>query len=251
MSIMYRPVQSEDMAGAHRQGAWTEADAATRTAILDAASALFAERGYVATTVDDIADAAHVAAGTVYTSVGDKAQLLEAVVHRFATPLPQRRRPEPVPEAPPPAAEPPTAEPTTADPVAAEPTVRLSVDQLVARIDHRAEIRAAVHANRLAMEAFADFYDLIHRNGPMGASVAGGAATAEDRMRRSARQLVDRLAELKLLRVDAGEAMDLLAYFLGNLSWRRLVHDFGWSYDDAEAWLTDRIAEALLTVEGA
>ncbi|HVV18075.1 MAG TPA: hypothetical protein VHF06_01480, partial [Pseudonocardiaceae bacterium] len=78
----------------------------------------------------------------------------------------------------------------------------------------------------------------------------GGAETAEERMRRSADHLVARLGELHALRTTPEQGIDLLRFFLGYLSWRRLVHDFGWSYDNAEAWLTDRIGEALLTGEG-
>jgi hypothetical protein len=111
-------------------------------------------------------------------------------------------------------------------------------------------IRDTVHTNRLATEAFADFYDMIHRAGKVDTMVAGGADTAEERMRRSGDHLVARLGELQVLRPTPEQAVDLLAYFLGYLSWRRLVHDFGWSYDDAEAWLAERIGEALLAGEG-
>ena len=49
---------------------------ATRQAILDAARALFIERGYARTTVADIAAAARVAVPTVYVSVGTKPAIL-------------------------------------------------------------------------------------------------------------------------------------------------------------------------------
>ena len=49
---------------------------ATRQAILDAARALFIERGYAGTTVADIAAAARVAVPTVYVSVGPKPAIL-------------------------------------------------------------------------------------------------------------------------------------------------------------------------------
>ena len=54
----------------------------TRLAILDAAVALFAERGYTATTVADIASAAGVAPQTVYAA-GGKGALLGQVVDRL------------------------------------------------------------------------------------------------------------------------------------------------------------------------
>jgi AcrR family transcriptional regulator len=51
----------------------------TRRDIVDAARRLFAERGYSATSVKDIADAAGVSVQTIYDSVGRKPALLEAL----------------------------------------------------------------------------------------------------------------------------------------------------------------------------
>ncbi len=191
MMIMPGQVEFPPMAGAHRSSR-PDPDT-TRDAILDAASALFAERGYLATSVEDIAVAAHVPTGVVYTSFGGKQQLLEAVVGRFVEP-------------------------------GTEETVRLSPEEIAASIDPAAVIRDTVMPTALATEAFADFYDLIHRNGTMDGMVASGATAAEERMRRAAdaaRRPAP--AELEALRVTAAEAAEVLAYFLGYLSWRRLI----------------------------
>lgn len=190
---------------------------ATRTAILDAASALFVERGYLATTIDDIALAAHVEAGTVYSVVGGKPQLLEAVVERFSD----------------------------------DPRLGRAVDEYTELVDPHAIVRDAVRTNRFATEAFADFYDLIHRTVNVDEAVASGAEAAEARLRRSLHLVTLRLEELGALRVPVAAAVDTFAYFLGHLSWRRLVVDFDWTYDDAEAWLAERVGEAILTRGGA
>lgn len=50
---------------------------ATRLKVIQAAARLFAERGYVATSIDDIAAAAGVARATVFESAGGKATLLK------------------------------------------------------------------------------------------------------------------------------------------------------------------------------
>lgn len=50
----------------------------TRLAVIEAAARLFTERGYVATSIDAIAQAAGVGRATVFTSVGGKAALLKA-----------------------------------------------------------------------------------------------------------------------------------------------------------------------------
>lgn len=51
---------------------------ATRLAVIEAAARLFVERGYAATSIDAVAEAAEVARATVFTSVGGKAALLKA-----------------------------------------------------------------------------------------------------------------------------------------------------------------------------
>jgi AcrR family transcriptional regulator len=70
--------------------------AATRRAIIDAATRLFVERGFVATTMDAIAEAAGVSRATVFTAVGSKATLLKTaydvalVGDDEPVPMPQR-----------------------------------------------------------------------------------------------------------------------------------------------------------------
>ena len=54
--------------------------AATRHAVLDAARALFTERGYAATPISAIAERAGVAVDTVYAAAGRKPQLLRELV---------------------------------------------------------------------------------------------------------------------------------------------------------------------------
>ena len=58
---------------------------ATRQAILDAARQLFAERGYFATKVDDIAAKARVAPATVYAVTGGKYGLLSELIRIWTT----------------------------------------------------------------------------------------------------------------------------------------------------------------------
>jgi len=57
-----------------------EQAAQTRLRILEAAGALFAERGYVAVTIDAVAEKAGVAADTVYAIFGNKRGVLSALV---------------------------------------------------------------------------------------------------------------------------------------------------------------------------
>ena len=57
----------------------------TRQAVVDAARALFAERGFFATTVNDIAEASRVSAGTVYQQCGGKLGLLHTLMDIWTT----------------------------------------------------------------------------------------------------------------------------------------------------------------------
>ncbi len=57
----------------------------TRALIVSVAGKLFAEQGYVATTIDAIASESGVALQTVYNSVGNKAALLSAVLDAAAS----------------------------------------------------------------------------------------------------------------------------------------------------------------------
>ena len=72
--------------------------AATRLAVIDAASRVFVRDGYAGASVQDIADAAGVSRATVFNAVGGKAALLKAA-YDVATvgddePIPLPQRPE-------------------------------------------------------------------------------------------------------------------------------------------------------------
>ncbi len=70
--------------------------AATRREVIDAATRLFIEKGFVATSIDEIAQAAGVSRATVFTSVGGKPTLLKTaydvalVGDDEPVPMPQR-----------------------------------------------------------------------------------------------------------------------------------------------------------------
>lgn len=70
----------------------------TRRSIVDAAHVLFVEKGYAASTIPEIADAAGVSRATVFNSVGGKADVLKAAYDLAVVgddePVPLHRRPE-------------------------------------------------------------------------------------------------------------------------------------------------------------
>jgi AcrR family transcriptional regulator len=80
---MSEPVKKRQYASAVRQ----EQAAQTRTRIVEAAGVLFASHGYARTTIREIAEAADVAADTVYAVFGNKARVLTALIDaRLAPP---------------------------------------------------------------------------------------------------------------------------------------------------------------------
>src|SRR5919199_319528 len=74
VDFMVKAVKAPDHDGRRRRSAQT------RAAILEAAGALFAERGYAATTIEAIAAAADVAVETVYARFGNKRAILAAYI---------------------------------------------------------------------------------------------------------------------------------------------------------------------------
>ncbi|BBZ52079.1 TetR/AcrR family transcriptional regulator [Mycobacterium heidelbergense] len=72
--------------------------AATRQLVLDAATRLFIEHGYAATSIDAIADAAGVGRSTVFAAAGGKPWLLKTAYDRAIVgddePVPLRERPQ-------------------------------------------------------------------------------------------------------------------------------------------------------------
>ena len=82
---------------AYRSPRRLQTAALTRSSILNAARELFLEKGYVATTVDQIADRAGVSKPTVFASVGNKRVILNEVIHLAvvgdAEPVPFAQRP--------------------------------------------------------------------------------------------------------------------------------------------------------------
>jgi hypothetical protein len=62
--------------------------------------------------------------------------------------------------------------------------------------------------------------------------------------------LAQRLEDLGALEPDdRRRAADVFWYLFGWTSWRTLIIDLGWSWDEAEKWLARRGVEALLNLE--
>jgi AcrR family transcriptional regulator len=193
-----------------------QAAAATREAIIDAAQELFACQGYARTTVAQIAEAARVAANTVYTSVGGKPQLLAAIT-----------------------------EGGTGDPDVAETLTA------VARTTDPAEVIRLTAAgtrqvNQRRAKAVAVLLDSAQADPAAAEMLRATVRQYRDALATLARRLEDLGA---VGPADLERAADVFWYLFGWTSWRTLTTDLGWSWDEAEQWLAQRGIDALLQQE--
>lgn len=188
---------------------------ATRQAIIDAARRLFAERGYFATKVGDIAAQARVAPATVYAVTGGKQNLLNILIAAWTT----------------------------------DPIVEQTLSHIDTSTDPAAIIREVASASRTMREAYVDVIRVMLTTAPHDESAAEQERTATAIYRAALIPIAERLAALGNLRpgMDSAEAADLLWFYFGYASYFTLHDDNGWSYERAEHWLADQAIAALLS----
>ena len=193
-----------------------QAAAATREAIIEAAQELFATQGYARTTVAQIADAARVAANTVYTSVGGKPQLLAAIT-----------------------------EGGTGDPDVAE-----TLTAVAGTTDPAEVIRLTAAGTRRVNQRRAKAVAVLLDSAQADPAAAEMLLVTVRQYRDALGTLARRLEDLGALGPpDRRRAADVFWYLFGWMSWRTLIMDLSWSWDDAEQWLAQRGIEALLKPE--
>jgi AcrR family transcriptional regulator len=211
------PALSGSAGRTYRSPRRARAAADTRATILATAMRLFLERGYGGVTVGDIAREAAIAVPTVYASTGGKSAIL-------ATLIDQAER-DPVVEA------------TFA-------AIRRS------RTPHDA-IRATTHGVRVDNQRHHDLIQVMVTAATLDETATATLVESDRRYRQALARTADRLAELGALKpgMTLDQATDVLWFYLGHHAWRVLVADRRWSWDDAEAWLGEQAAAALLDPE--
>ena len=193
---------------------------ATKRGIVSAAAALFTERGYAATTIDAVAEAAGVSRKTVFDAVGGKASLL-----KLAYDWSLAGDDEPVPMADRPAIQQITA---TTDPVAALRlwvTVVADIASRVAPISQVLERAADVDPDARALKQHADAARLF-----------------------GAQSFVRHLAAIGGLssRRSRQAAADLCWVYMDPAMYQRLVVERRWSTRRYEAFLAEALGDLLL-----
>ena len=194
---------------------------ATRRAVLEAAHRLFADRGYGATTLQAIADAASVSVATVYAAFGNKRTVLKELVDVS---------------------------------IAGD-------DEPVAIIDRSwvTELRQEPDRARRVRIFAANGRRILDRRSGVDAIVRAAAATDPEiadlwaELRRQRREGQGRILELVAgpggVRADltAEEAGDILFTILSPDAYLALVGERGWTPERFEAWSIEQIAGLLPT----
>jgi AcrR family transcriptional regulator len=186
----------------------------TRRAILGAARQLFAERGYAATALSDIAEAAGVSVPTLYSSIGSKATIARSLVEftNEESDIPENDR---------------IQQATTNGPDL---------------------IRANAHLVRVLHERSGDIMRALISAAASEPELAPALEAGRNYHRDAEYANARRLAEMQALRPgisaeDAGALITTLALpeVIGHLA---LVE--GWSYDKIETWLAETLIRLLL-----
>jgi AcrR family transcriptional regulator len=170
---------------------------ATRQAIIDAARRLFAERGYFATKVHDIAAEARVAPATVYAVTGGKQNLLNLLITAWTT----------------------------------DPIVGQTLSNVDTSTDPAGIIREVATASRTMREAYVDVIRVMLTTAPHDEAIAKQEEAATAIYRNALVPIAERLIQLGGIRpgIRASDAVDLLWFYFGYSSYFTLHDDNGWS----------------------
>ena len=212
MTLMPGPVKRRYDAAGRRQGA-----ARTRTAILDAARQLFAERGYTATPMTAVAGRAGVALDTVYATVGRKPELARLLIE--------------------------TAISGTDQAIPAEQ--RDYVQAIQAALDAKTKIAIYAAAITAIAPRMALVLGIIQQAAAEPELAALRTEIAERRAANMRRFVAD-LATVAPLRLDPGQAADIVWATNSAELYQLLVGQRGWTPQRYEQFLADTWQRLLL-----
>jgi AcrR family transcriptional regulator len=196
----------------------------TSAAIVDAAIALFSEKGYVAVSLDAIAEAAGVSRATVFTSVGGKPEVLKAAFRAAfgraagaegaAMPLVDRPRSREV-----------RARPTAAGYLAGYTALCTSLHS------HMAQVYEAIREGARGDAEVNALWGEVNAERRRGASTIVADVKARGRLRAG---------------LDEDAAADVVWMLIDPVHFHMLVHGRGWSEDQFQAWLLRALEAELI-----
>jgi AcrR family transcriptional regulator len=186
----------------------------TRRDILQTARRLFAERGYAATSVNNIAEEAGVAVQTIYARLGSKRGIVMALL----------------------------------EVIDEEAGVREAGAAIAATTTPADVLRTQNRLTRDLEERCGDIVGALIAAAALEHDVEQAVAEGRRRHREGARFTIGRIAELGGLRHDLppAHATALLSAATAHDAWHELVHAHELSWDEAERTLNDALARAIL-----
>jgi AcrR family transcriptional regulator len=213
MSLVQPPVKRQYDASRRR-----EAAARTREAILNAALALFGERGYAGTSMSAIAERAGVALDTVYASAGRKPELARLLIE--------------------------TAISGSSQAVPADE--RDYVRAIRAAPDAETKIALYSAAMRAIAGRLAPVLGIIQQAGSAQPELAALWREIAERRAANMHRFVADLAAVAKLRVDPAEAADIVWATNAPELYQLLVSQRGWTPERYEHFLADTWQRLLL-----
>jgi AcrR family transcriptional regulator len=196
-----------------------EQAAATRQAILEAAERLFAERGYVGTSVAQIAEEARVALKTVYAVFGTKPEVLRALWN-----VRMRGDEDPVP-------------------MAERPWFREIVDEP----DPRRRLDLVARNVRVVRERTAHVTEIVRQAAPADEQIAA----LWERFQREfyelgVREILETIERDGVLAMDLTTAADIGWTLTHPDVYQLLVRQRGWSAEAYERWIAETLRAQLI-----
>jgi AcrR family transcriptional regulator len=184
----------------------------TQRLIVDAARALFLERGYSATTIDAISDKAGVSISTVYTIYKNKRGILSAIREDWHLQSAQRE----------------------------------IYDRAVAEQEPETKLKLAAHATRRQWETSLEMITIYKGAATADPEAADELQAAQDGRRQALQQFIQTItpslrSDLKVERATA----IYLALTRAEL-YQELVDIAGWSPDEYETWLAETLKRQFL-----
>jgi AcrR family transcriptional regulator len=193
---------------------------ATRRSIIAAATRLFVEDGYGATTIDAVADAAGVSRKTVFTAVGGKLDLLKIALDWAVA--------------------------GDDEPVAL--TDRAAMRQLMDQTDPAVLLNGVVRALVAIGERVGPLFGALEVAAGMDPAARALVEQSQQRRLDDARKVVRRLRDLDALTTDITyrEAVDLVWLAMDPALFDRLVRVRGWKIGRFDEWLAESLRRQLL-----
>src|SRR5919199_6806902 len=192
----------------------------TRHAILDAAAQFFAERGYLATSLNEIAKAAGISLKTVQAVFGTKAKLFADLVDR-----------------------------TIAGDEATTPVAERDwFQQMLAEPDPREQLRLHARNSRHVKHRAGALLEALHRSAQSDAEITARWTRMQDEFLENQALVARSLARKGALRpgLDVGEAAERIWTLNHPTIYYLLVHERGWSEERYEQWLADAFIRQVL-----